>query len=314
VPFRFVIVTLDAHLAGAFESARAMLRREMPALELSLHVQAEWDADPAAVERCRADIARANVIACVQLFTEEMAAPILDAVKARREAADAVFCALCTSELTKQTRLGKFSMLGGEDRSPFSPISLLKKLRGSREDGKSSGERQMTALRRLPKLLKFVPGTAQDVRAYFVTIQYWLGGTDANVANMVRYHVDRYASGPRAVYRGKLKVAEPETYPEVGVWHPELPGRGLAEDAAQLPGARAARRPARWACSSGGRTCSPATCGTTPRWSAPSRRAACASSPCSPRRSTRAPRWSATSGCARTASSGAASAPSSTRW
>ena len=238
VPFRFVIVTLDAHLAGAFETARAQLRREMPALELSLHVQAEWEADPGAVERCRAAIAGANLIACVQLFTEEQAAPILDAVKARREAADAVFCALCTSELTRQTKLGRFSMLGGEDRSPFSPIGLLKKLRGNREDGKSSGERQMAALRRLPKLLRFVPGTAQDVRAYFVTIQYWLGGTDTNVANMVRYHVDRYASGPRAVYRAKLTVAEPETYPEVGVWHPELPGRGLAGDAGALPGMR----------------------------------------------------------------------------
>lgn len=238
VPFRFVIVTLDAHLAGAFEAAGAVLRREMPSLELSLHVQAEWENDPAAVERCRADIAQANLIACVQLFTEEMAAPILDAVKARRPEADAVFCALCTSELTKQTRLGRFDMSGGEDRSPFSPISLLKKLRGSREDGKSSGERQMAALRRLPKLLKFIPGPAQDVRAYFLTIQYWLGGTDANLVNLVRYHVDRYASGPRAVYRGKLKVEAPEVYPEVGVWHPDLPNRGLTEDERELPSFR----------------------------------------------------------------------------
>jgi magnesium chelatase subunit H len=70
IPVRFVIVTLDAHLAGAFEAARVQLRRELPALELSLHVQAEWDADPGAIERARADIARANVIACAQLFTE----------------------------------------------------------------------------------------------------------------------------------------------------------------------------------------------------------------------------------------------------
>ena len=240
VPFRFVIVTLDAHLAGAFETARAALRRELPSLELSLHVQAEWDADPSAVERARADIARAHVIACAQLFTEEQAAPILDAVRARRDAADAVFCALCTSELTRQTKLGRFSMLGDEDRSPLSPLSLLKKLRGSREDGKSSGERQMAALRRLPKLLRFVPGTAQDVRAYFLTIQYWLGGTDTNLVNLVKYHVDRYAAGERAVYRGALTVAEPEIHPEVGVWHPDLPGRGLGEDASALPAPRRA--------------------------------------------------------------------------
>jgi magnesium chelatase subunit H len=241
VPFRFAIVTLDAHLAGAFESARATLRRELPALELSLHVQADWEADPAALARARAAIASAHVIACAQLFTEEQAAPILDAVRARRADADAVFCALCAGELTRQTKLGRFSMLDDADRSPFSPLALLKKLRGGRADGRSSGERQMTMLRRLPALLRFVPGAAQDVRAYFLSIQYWLGGTDANLASLVRYHVDRYAAGERAAYRGALAVAEPEVHPEVGVWHPALPGRGLAEDASALPSPRGAR-------------------------------------------------------------------------
>ena len=240
VPFRFVIVTLDAHLAGAFEAARAQLRRELPALELSLHVQADWEADPAALARARASIASANVIACVQLFTEEQAAPILDVVEARREQADAVFCALCTGALTRQTKLGRFSMAGDADRSPFSPLALLKKLRGSRTDGRSSGERQMAMLRRLPALLKYVPGTAQDVRAYFLSIQYWLGGTDTNLASLVRFHVNRYAAGERAAYRDALRVAEPEVHPEVGVWHPALPGRGIAEDARALPVPRAA--------------------------------------------------------------------------
>ena len=53
-------------------------------------------------------------------------------------------------------------------------------------------------LRQLPKLLRFIPGTAQDVRAYFLTLQYWLAGSDENIANMVRLLVDRYADGPRA--------------------------------------------------------------------------------------------------------------------
>ncbi len=240
VPFRFVVVTLDAHLAGAFDAARATLRRELPGLELSLHVQADWEADPAALARARAAIAGAHVIACVQLFTEEQAAPILDAVQARRADADAVFCALCTTALTQQTKLGRFSMRDDGDRSPFSPLALLRKLRGGRADGRSSGERQMTALRRLPQLLRFIPGAAQDVRAYFLSIQYWLGGTDANLASLVRYHVDRYAAGERAAYRGTLRVAPPEVYPDVGVWHPALPGRGMTEDAAALPAARGA--------------------------------------------------------------------------
>ncbi|MDF1501853.1 magnesium chelatase subunit H [Roseisolibacter sp. H3M3-2] len=240
MPIRFVVVTLDAHLAGAFEAARARLRRELPGLELSLHVQADWDADPAALARCRAAIGEAHFIACAQLFTEEQAAPILDAVRARRDAADAVFCALCAPELTRLTKLGGFVMGDDADRSPLSPIALLRKLRGARGDGRSSGERQMAMLRRLPQLLRFVPGTAQDLRAYFLGMQYWLGGTAENLAGLVLHHVDRYAAGERAALRGGLRVAPPEHYPEVGVWHPALPGRGIADDASALPAPRGA--------------------------------------------------------------------------
>ena len=52
----------------------------------------------------------------------------------------------------------------------------------------------MKMLRKLPKLLRFIPGTAQDVRAYFLTLQYWLAGSEENLANMVRMLVGRYAS------------------------------------------------------------------------------------------------------------------------
>ncbi len=178
VPVRFVIVTLDAHLADAFETARRALQRDLPELSLSMHVAADWGSDPAAAERARADIAQAHFIACTQLFQEEYAKVVLEAVQARRDDADAVLCALCTPELVKCTRLGRFDMSGDESRSPFSPISLLKKLRGKRGDGKSSGERQMSALKTLPSLLKFIPGTAQDVRAYLLLMQYWLAGSD----------------------------------------------------------------------------------------------------------------------------------------
>ena len=48
-------------------------------------------------------------------------------------------------------------------------------------------------LKQLPKLLRFIPGTAQDVRAYFLSLQYWLSGSEDNFANMVRLLVTRYA-------------------------------------------------------------------------------------------------------------------------
>jgi magnesium chelatase subunit H len=54
----------------------------------------------------------------------------------------------------------------------------------------------MKMLRRLPKILRFMPGKAQDLRAYFLTMQYWLGGSDDNVAAMIRFLVGRYAPDP----------------------------------------------------------------------------------------------------------------------
>src|SRR4051794_22841878 len=89
-------------------------------------------------------------------------------------------------------------------------------------------------LRRLPRILRFIPGAAQDLRAYFLTLQYWLAGSDENVANLVRFLVDRYADGERRHLRGTLNAALPAEYPGVGVYHPRLAGR-LGERAAKLP-------------------------------------------------------------------------------
>ncbi len=234
VPMRVTIVTLDAHLADAFAEARVALESAVPGLRISMHVAADFDSNPARIADACADIAKAHVVVCTQLFQEEYANAVLPAVHARRDGADAVVCALCTPELVKCTRLGKFDMSADTSKSPLSPMALLKKLRGSRADGKSSGERQMSALRTLPTLLKFIPGTAQDVRAYMLLLQYWLAGSAENIEQMVRYAIDRYASGPRKSLRGALKPAAPKSYPEVGVWHPALPGNGIAESSSAL--------------------------------------------------------------------------------
>jgi magnesium chelatase subunit H len=74
------------------------------------------------------------------------------------------------SEVVKLTRMGDYRM----DKPAKGPLALLKRLRGSSKGGASSGAGQMKMLRRLPKMLRFIPGTAQDVRAYFLTLQYWL--------------------------------------------------------------------------------------------------------------------------------------------
>ncbi|MFO1151806.1 MAG: magnesium chelatase subunit H [Alsobacter sp.] len=233
IPVRVAIVTMDTHLASAVERATRRLHRDLPGLVLRLHAASEWAHDEAALDRCRADIAAADIVVNAMLFMEDHFEAILPDLRARREACDAMVCLLSAGEVTKLTRMGRFSM----DGQGGGALSFLKKLRGSgKERNASAGAKQMTMLKRLPQILRFIPGTAQDVRAYFLALQYWLAGSDDNVENLVRMLVDRYADGPRKALRGALKVAAPVAYPEVGVYHPRLKGR-IGEKAEALPAA-----------------------------------------------------------------------------
>ena len=228
---RVVIVTLDSHLAGAVDRARRVLERSIPGFKFSLHAAADWEHDPAALERCKNDIAQGDIIVACMLFMEDHIRAILPALQARREHCDAMIGCLSAGEIIKLTRLGSFSMNG----EPGGAMALLKRLRGSSKDkAHSSGESQMAMLRRIPKILRFIPGPAQDVRAYFLTLQYWLAGSEENVVNMVRYLVDRYADGPRKPLRGMLKPQPPMVYPDVGLYHPALPQR-MTEKLSDLP-------------------------------------------------------------------------------
>jgi magnesium chelatase subunit H len=112
-------------------------------------------------------------------------------------------------EVVQLTRMGELDMM----KPATGPMKLLKKLRGSKEPSANSGEKQMKLLRRLPKILKFIPGKAQDLRAWFLTMQYWLGGSDDNVEQMVRFLVGTYAHD--AAFKG-AKAEAPIDYPEVG--------------------------------------------------------------------------------------------------
>ncbi len=221
-PIRVVVVTMDSHLAGAAMAAARGLKRELPGLEFAVHAADEWAADAAALEACRADIARGDIILAAMLFLEDHIQAVLPDLAARRDGCDAMLGLLSAGEVMRLTRLGRFTMAG----EAKGPMALLKRLRGSgRKDGaQSSGKGQMKMLRELPKLLRFIPGTAQDVRAYFLALQYWLAGSEQNLANLIRLLVNRYAAGPRQGLAGTLKVVPPVEYPDVGLYHPRARG------------------------------------------------------------------------------------------
>jgi len=222
-PLHLVIVTMDSHLGQAVDRAREMLLRDCPGVRLIVHSADEWGSDPVALAACRADIARADILVAGMLFLDEHVRAVQDAIAARRDATMATVCLLSAGEIVKLTRLGRFDM-SAEARGA---MALLKKLRGSK--GKTtSGRGQMKTLAMLPKLLRWIPGTAQDVRIYMLALQYWLAGSAENIANLARMLVQRYGG------QAKLQVGAPVEYPDVGLYHPGLPGR-IAERPEQLP-------------------------------------------------------------------------------
>lgn len=235
-PVRVTILTLDSHMASAVERAQHALLKEMPGLRLSLHAAAEWDEDPAALDRCHADIAQADVVVVSMMFMDDHIRAVLPALQARRDHCDAMVACMSAAEVVKLTRLGRFDM----SATPGGPMALLKRLRGDRNRQAASGEAQMRMLRRIPKILRFIPGPAQDVRAYFLTMQYLFAGSDDNMASLVRFLVDRYAAGARAGLRGRLKAAPPADYPDVGLYHPRLRGR-ITDRPEALPAPAGAR-------------------------------------------------------------------------
>jgi len=230
---RVAVVTMASHLAGAFAKAEQALRAEIPGLELSLHPAEAWGSDSGALAACHADIARADIVIVTMLFLEDHIRAVQPAIAARRSECDAVVCMLSAGEVVRLTRMGRFDMAAQRK----GPMALLQKLRGGRGDGRSSGQGQMKMLRRLPQLLRFIPGSAQDMRDYFLSLQYWLAGSAENLANLIRLLVNKYANGPRGHLAGALRVGVPVVYPDTGLYHPRTVER-IFEDPRHLPPAR----------------------------------------------------------------------------
>ena len=231
--YNVVIVTLDAHAAGPAARIAPRLARDFPGLTVTVHAAAEWAESPGALARARDAVDHADIVIANLIFIEDHVTAILPNLTAARDRADAFVGMIADGQIVKLTRMGDLDMA-----KPATGIgALMKKLRGSKTGDKDSGERQMTLLRRLPKILRFIPGKAQDLRAWFLSMQYWLGGSDDNIEQMVRFLVSRYST--RKGWKG-TKSAAPIDYPDVGVYHPRMPGR-IATDAAALPRPAGAR-------------------------------------------------------------------------
>ena len=225
--YRISIITLDSHNAMPCERAWSNLIKDFNGLEVSIFAAAEWGENPSALAETKAAIDTSDIIIVNLLFLEDHIKPILPLLKARREKCDAMIGVVCDADLVKLTRMGSLDMQAPESGA----VALLKKLRGSSKPSSETGEKKMRMLRRLPKILKYIPGKAQDLRAWFLVMQYWLGGTDENIEEMLRFLISRYSHIDS--WRG-VKAEPPREYPNVGVYHPNLKGR-ISEDLTDIP-------------------------------------------------------------------------------
>ena len=100
-PVRFVIVTLDSHLASAVARASEVLANEMPGLRITLHAASEWGSNPELLAECLDDIATGDIILVTMLFMEEHIQAVLPAMLARRDKCDAVIACMSASEVAK---------------------------------------------------------------------------------------------------------------------------------------------------------------------------------------------------------------------
>jgi magnesium chelatase subunit H len=216
--YRFVVITLDAHAAGPAARVAPRLERDFPGIEVSIHAAAEWAENPLALARAKEAVQTADFLMANLLFIEEHITAILPDLQAARDRVDAFVGVIADPQIVKLTRMGDLDMT----KPASAAMTLLKKLRGSKGPSGSSGEKQMKILRRLPKILRFLPGKAQDLRAWFLSMQYWLGGSDDNIEQMIRFLMGRYAH-PTG-WKGATAKA-PIDYPDVGLYHPGLPQR-----------------------------------------------------------------------------------------
>ena len=231
-PYRVVIVTLDAHSAGPAARVSRRLAQDFPGLSLNVLAAAEWGENPAALAAARTAVETADIVIANLLFLEDHVTAILPTLSARRDGCDAMLGLVADPSIVRLTRMGDLDMM----KPASAAMQVLKSLKPRMKPGAQGGEKTMKTLRRLPKILRLIPGKAQDLRAWFLAMQYWLGGSDDNIEQMIRFLLSRYASRPG--WRG-VRSAAPVDYPDVGLYHPDLPGHHIVTDLAALPAPRA---------------------------------------------------------------------------
>ncbi len=229
--FRVAIVTMDTHLNSAALKAKLTLQKDIPGLDLEMFAASEYASDTKKLESCISGINNADIVIVSMLFVEEHFTPIIKTLQGKRKNCDAMVCIMSAPEVSKLTSMGRLDM----SKPATGAMAFLQKLRGNKKNpAAKSGESQMRMLRSLPKILKYLPGTAQDLRVYLLTLQYWLAGSQENIVGLVANLARQYSSIKKLPFKEKIEVNDPIEYPVLGVYHPKIRNR-ICEKLSSIP-------------------------------------------------------------------------------
>ena len=211
----FVFLTMEATNNSTLKAAADELNRkfhiglEVSVFSLGLHNSKKlW-------ETLEQTLPHADVVVGSMLFSEEIVRPL-------EKLLATLSCPVCmiTSNpaLITQTRLGKFS-LGKSKKEEPKESNIFKQWASKLMPKHSHGEsqRQLTLVRNVSKIMKYLPGRARDIHTFIAAHQFWLNGSQENMERFLSLLVDRYVPG----WQGKLPQEDPLFYPDAAICHPE---------------------------------------------------------------------------------------------
>ncbi|MGA1409699.1 MAG: magnesium chelatase subunit H [Prochlorotrichaceae cyanobacterium] len=214
---KVVYVVLEPQYQSSLSAAVRAINKNNPrvAIEISGYLIEELRS-PENYEAFQKDVAEANLFIGSLIFIEDLADKVVEAVKPQRDRLDAVVIFPSMPQVMRLNKLGSFSMAQlGQSKSVIG--EFMKKRR--QKDAAGFEEAMLKLLRTLPSVLKYLPvEKAQDARSFMMSFQYWLGGSEANLANFLLMLADKYVLPEEK--GSHLKYADPVVYPDMGIWHP----------------------------------------------------------------------------------------------
>ena len=178
--------------------------------------------DPNNYEDFKRDVGEADVFIASLIFIEDLAQKVVDAVAPHRDRLKAAVVFPSMPEVMRLNKLGSFSMAQlGQSKSAIAGFMKKRKEAG----GAGFQDAMLKLLNTLPTVLKYLPvEKAQDARSFMLSFQYWLGGTPDNLRNFLIMLADKYVfPAVEGEERPAMDVAEPEVFPDLGIWHPLAP-------------------------------------------------------------------------------------------